>query len=153
MLNIPVRGDGTIDDKERRIVESIGEWMKINGEAIYATRPWISFGEGPAIASAAPLSAQGFNEGKGKPLGAKDFRFTCKGNILYAFMFGWPDDTIAFIKKLGKGSSVGAVKSIRLLGSHQTVRFEQMDAGLKIKLPEKQALRNAFVFKIEGAIV
>lgn len=153
MLNIPVRGDGTIDDKERAIVESIGEWMKINGEAIYATRPWISFGEGPALVSASPLRAQGFNEGKGKPLGPKDYRFTCKGPILYAFMFGWPDDATAFIKKLAKGPLVGEIKSIRLLGSNQTIQFEQKDTGLNIKLPQQEALLNAFVFKIEGAIV
>jgi alpha-L-fucosidase len=53
--------------------------MQVNGEAIYGTRPWKVFGEGPAIESAAPISAQGFNEGKGKPFGAEDIRFTVKG--------------------------------------------------------------------------
>lgn len=153
MLNIPVRGDGTIDEKERAIVESIGEWMNINSEGIYSTRPWITFGEGPAIESAAPLSAQGFNEGKGKPLGAQDFRFTCKGTTLYAFMLGWPTDGTALIKKLAKGSKVGQVKSVKLLGAESNIQFEQIESGLKIELPQPGSLKDAFVFRIEGAIV
>ncbi len=79
LLNIPVRGDGSIDELEMAIVKEVGDWMKINSEAVYATRPWKIFGEGPAIESAASLSAQGFTEGKSKPLGAEDFRFTTKG--------------------------------------------------------------------------
>ena len=66
LLNIPVRGDGTIDEKELKVVEGIANWMDVNKECIFGTRPWKVFGEGPASAGAA-LSAQGFNEGKGKP--------------------------------------------------------------------------------------
>src|SRR5664279_3124631 len=72
LLNIPVRGDGTIDNDERKVVAGITDWMKINDEAIYSTRPWKIFGEGPAIEDVAPLKAQGFNEGKGKPFTAED---------------------------------------------------------------------------------
>ncbi|HEU5397044.1 MAG TPA: alpha-L-fucosidase, partial [Verrucomicrobiae bacterium] len=75
LLNVPVRGDGTIDDKELKIVEGIANWMDVNRECIFDTRPWKVFGEGPASAGAR-LSAQGFNEGKGKPFTAEDVRFT-----------------------------------------------------------------------------
>ena len=92
LLNIPVRGDGTIDDQERAIVEEIGAWIAINQEGIFGTRPWKVFGEGPASDNAAPISAQGFNEGKNKPFTAQDIRFTTKGNTLYAIAMGWPDD-------------------------------------------------------------
>ena len=68
MLNIPVRGDGTIDEKERKIVEGIGVWMKVNSESIYGTRPWKIFGEGPAQQTATQLSGHGFNEGKGETI-------------------------------------------------------------------------------------
>ncbi|GAB3356149.1 alpha-L-fucosidase [Arachidicoccus ginsenosidivorans] len=153
MLNIPIRGDGTIDDKERAVVESIGKWMMVNSEGIYASRPWKVFGEGPAIESAAPLSAQGFNEGKGKPLGAHDFRFTCKGNTLYAFMLGWPGGQAALIKKLAQGNGVGRIKTVQLLGANGNCRFEQTAGGLRIDLPEPGELKDAYVFKIEGAIV
>ena len=85
LLNIPVRGDGSIDDQEFSVLEGIGAWMDVNSEAIYDTRPWEVFGEGPASGGAA-LQAQGFNEGKGKPLTHEDIRFTQKGEVLYAFI-------------------------------------------------------------------
>lgn len=75
MLNIPLRGDGSLDELEFQVVEELGQWMRQNGESIYGTRPWKIFGEGPAQESAAALSAQGFNEGKGKPFTSEDIRF------------------------------------------------------------------------------
>src|SRR5699024_4101266 len=62
LLSIPVRGDGTIDSDEKAIVAGITDWMKINSESIYGTRPWIVFGEGLAMSEKKPLNAQGFNE-------------------------------------------------------------------------------------------
>ncbi|WP_183580393.1 alpha-L-fucosidase [Mucilaginibacter sp. X5P1] len=151
LLNIPVRGDGTIDSEERAVVEEVAAWMQINSEAIYGTRPWNVFGEGPAMESAAPISAQGFNEGKGKPLGAEDFRFTTKGKTLYAVMMGWPKDNSALIKKLAASDLTGKVSEVKLLGNDK-LSFEQTAAGLKVKLPEQSPGKNAFVLKIEGAI-
>jgi alpha-L-fucosidase len=151
LLNVPVRGDGTIDSEERTVVEGIGAWMQLNGEAIYGTRPWKVFGEGPAIESAAPISAQGFNEGKGKPFGAEDIRFTVKGKTLYATMLGWPAGNEALVKKLAKGNQLGNISSVSLLGNDK-LSFEQTEAGLKVKLPEQAPGKDAFVLKIEGAI-
>ena len=86
LLSVPVRGDGTIDEKERAIVEGIAAWMDVNKEGIFTTRPWKVCGEGPQLAAAAPLSGQGFNEGKGKPATAEDVRYTAKeGDTIYAF--------------------------------------------------------------------
>jgi len=152
LLNIPVRGDGTIDSEERAVVENIGAWMQVNSEAIYGTRPWKVFGEGPAIDSAAPISAQGFNEGKGKPFGAEDIRFTTKGKTLYATMLGWPAGDEALIKKLAAvGDQVGKVSQVSLLGNDK-LSFQQTAEGLKVKLPEQAPGKDAFVLKIEGAI-
>lgn len=152
LLNIPVRGDGTIDSEERAVVEGIGAWMQVNNEAIYGTRPWQVFGEGPATDSAAPINAQGFNEDKGKPFGAQDFRFTVKGKTLYATMLGWPAENEAIVKKLTNGNETGNVTSVSLLGNDK-LSFEQTEAGLKVKLPENAPGKDAFVLKIEGAIV
>lgn len=149
LLNIPVRGDGTIDSEERAVVESIGAWMQVNSEAIYGTRPWRVFGEGPAIESAAPISAQGFNEGKGKPFVAEDIRFTTKGKTLYAVMLGWPGNE-ALIKKLA-GNEASKISKVSLLGN-DNLRFEQTARGLKVQMPDKATGKNAFVLKIEGAI-
>lgn len=151
LLNIPVRGDGTIDSEERAVVEGIGAWVQVNSEAIYDTRPWKVFGEGPAIESAAPISAQGFNEGKGKPFGAEDFRFTTKGKTLYATMLGWPEGNTTLIKKLAASDQAGRISQVSLLGNDK-LNFEQTASGLKIQLPEQAPGKDAFVFKIEGAI-
>jgi len=74
LLNIPVRADGTIDELEMAVVKETGNRMKVNSEAVYGTRPWKIYGEGPVMATAAPLNAQGFNEGKNtNPLAQKIF--------------------------------------------------------------------------------
>ncbi|WP_259067125.1 alpha-L-fucosidase [Mucilaginibacter sp. X4EP1] len=151
LLNIPVRGDGTIDSEERAVVEEVASWMQINSEAIYSTRPWKVFGEGPAIESAVPISAQGFNEGKGKPFGAEDFRFTVKDKTLYAIMLGWPAGNEAVVKKLATGNQMGNISSVSLLGNEK-LSFVQTTMGLKVKLPEQVPGNDAFVLKIEGAI-
>lgn len=151
LLNIPLRGDGSIDSEERTVVEGIGAWMKVNSEAIYGTRPWKVFGEGPATDSAAPINAQGFNEGKGKPFGAEDIRFTVKDKTLYATMLGWPTGNTALVKKLAKGNEAGNISSVSLLGKGK-LSFEQTEAGLKVKLPEQAPGKDAFVLKIEGAV-
>ncbi|WP_343692924.1 alpha-L-fucosidase [Chitinophaga sp.] len=151
MLNVPVRGNGTIDDKERAVVEGITEWMRINSESIYNTRPWTTLGEGPALEDVAPLVMQGFNEGKGKPFSAADFRFVKKGNVLYATMLGWPGNNQAIIKKLAL-NSVPKVQRVSLLGADAPLDFEQTGEGLKINLPQNRPGNIAYVFKINGAI-
>lgn len=140
MLNIPVRGDGSIDSDERAIVEEIGRWMKVNSEAIYSTRPWKIFGEGPAQENAAPLSAQGFNEGKGKPFSAEDIRFTQKSKTLYATVMGWPQNGEVKIKALAENSSHRdePINRVSLLGGMDHLQFERNSDGLVVKLPENR---------------
>lgn len=144
LLNIPVRGDGSIDELEMAVVKQVGNWMKINSEAVYATRPWKIFGEGPAIETAAPLNAQGFNEGKGKPLGAEDFRFTTKGNTLYATFFAWPDSRKVLIKSLASEK----ISNVRLLGHNENIQWQQTANGVAVDLPQQQPCNNAYVLKI-----
>ncbi|MDR3693205.1 alpha-L-fucosidase [Mucilaginibacter sp.] len=152
MLNIPVRGDGTIDEKERKIVEGIGRWMKANSESIYATRPWKIFGEGPAQEAASQLSAQGFNEGKGKPFTHEDIRFAIKGDALYATAMGWPENGKLVIKSLAKNNEYfpKEIQKIEWLPTKQSLTFERNENGLTISLPEKTSdeLACANVIKI-----
>jgi alpha-L-fucosidase len=150
LLNIPVKGNGTIDDQETAILEEVAAWMKINSECIYDTRPWKVFGEGPAIQEAAALSAQGFNEGKGKPFGAEDIRFTVKGNILYAILLGWPEGGKVKIKSLAAGNAFrpGSISKMEMLGGGE-VRFRQNTDALEVTLPENRpSLAYAVVLKI-----
>ncbi|MEO6721611.1 MAG: alpha-L-fucosidase, partial [Ferruginibacter sp.] len=152
MLNIPVRGDGTIDEKERKIVEGIGAWMKVNNESIYGTRPWKIFGEGPAQEAAAKLNAQGFNEGKGKPFTYEDIRFAVKGDVLYATAMGWPEDGKLVIKSLAKNSEhfPKEIQRIEWVPTKKSLTFERSEKGLTILLPEKTSddLTYANVIKI-----
>ncbi|HEX5397652.1 MAG TPA: alpha-L-fucosidase [Verrucomicrobiae bacterium] len=120
LLNVPVRGDGTIDEKELAIVQGIADWMDVNRECIFDTRPWKVFGEGPASAGAA-LSAQGFNEGRGRPFTAQDVRFTQKGNVLYAIILGAPTNGVS-IKSLGRSAGLldRSIRRVELLGGEKT---------------------------------
>jgi len=140
MLNIPVRGDGSIDEAGRQVVEEIGRWMKLNGESIYGTRPWKVFGEGPAQENAAALSAQGFNEGKGKPFSAEDIRFAAKGEVLYATVMGWPEKGVVKIANLATASTnyPQEISKVELVSTKQPLKFERTSDGLLVYFPEKE---------------
>jgi alpha-L-fucosidase len=129
LLNVPVRGDGTIDDKEVKVVQGIADWMAVNRECIFGTQPWRVFGEGPASAGA-KLRAQGFNEGKGKPYTAEDVRFTQKGQILYAIVLGAPTNGVS-IKSLGTSVAPDvSIKEVQLLGGGRNPGWQQTRGGL-----------------------
>jgi alpha-L-fucosidase len=151
LLNVPVRGDGTIDEQEREVVEGIAAWMQINGEAIYGTRPWKTFGEGPAIADAAPLSAQGFNEGRGKAYTAEDVRYTAKGDAIYAILLGVPTEKVV-LRSLGKQAGERTVvRQIQLVGNNEPVEWQQTDEATLIRPPNKFASSHAVAYKITPA--
>jgi len=140
MLNIPVRGDGSIDELERAIVAEIGVWMKLNSKSIYGTRPWKIFGEGPQQESAGALTAQGFNEGKGKPYTSADIRFVQKDKILYATVMAWPENGTAIIKSLGKSSPhyTEKIRQIRLVSTGEKVKFKQNSDALEVYFPNQK---------------
>ena len=151
LLSIPVRGNGTIDEQERAIVEEIGKWMAVNSDAIYDTRPWAVFGEGPAMESAAPISAQGFNEGKGKPFTSLDIRFTTKNNVVYAVVMGWPENGQVLIKSMKEGTNNlnKSIENVKMLGMDSNLSFKQTAEGLTVNLPErKPELSYAFALRI-----
>jgi alpha-L-fucosidase len=148
LLNIPVRGDGSIDDKEQAVLEGIGAWMGVNKECIFDTRPWKIFGEGPA-SEGAPLSAQGFNEGEGKPFTAADVRFTIRSKTLYAIVLGTPQQDLQ-IKSLGTAAKLldKPIGKITLLGSDEKVIWSQTADRLSLKKPAKMPNDIALVFKM-----
>jgi alpha-L-fucosidase len=151
LLSVPVRGNGTIDEKEQAIVEEIGRWMAVHGEAIYDTRPWAVFGEGPALHRTAPLTDQGMNEGKSAPLTAADIRFTAKGDAVYAFVMGWPAGREISITALGTaaGHLKKPVARVEFMGTGAALAFRQGQDGLKVTLPAAApALPYAFALKV-----
>ncbi len=149
LLSIPVRGDGTIDDDEIAVVEGIATWMKVNKEAIFGTRPWKVFGEGPATEHVAQLTAQGFNEGKGKPFTADDVRFTAKGDTIYAISLGRPTEPLT-IKSLGRKAGLldRPMAKVVLLGTAEKITWTQTDDALVITLTNAAVDTPATVFKI-----
>ena len=147
LLNIPVRGNGTIDELEQSIVEEVGKWMKINSECIYSTKPWKVYGEGPAMTDVAPINAQGFNEGKGKPFTAEDIRFTQKNGKLYAITLLVPEKKVLVKSLAGTNAS-----DVHLVGYNDKLNWKNTSDGLLIELPDQMPSAIASVFKIEGVL-
>ncbi|MDV6330896.1 alpha-L-fucosidase [Asticcacaulis sp. 201] len=132
LLNIPVRADGSIDEKEEKIVTGVGEWLAINGDAIFATRPWDIYGEGPFL----PVEGM-MNEGDAKPFTYEDIRYTTKGGALYAIAQDWPDSGFLVLTCMASGrpQRKGRIDRVELLGHGQALDFELGMGGLTIKLP------------------
>ncbi len=134
VLNVPGRPDGTIDSKEIAVLDAFTAWMQLNGEAIFDTRPWKVYGEGPTKLDTA--------EFKGvdsiKNLGVRDIRFTRnKANtVIYALVLGWPAGEFV-VESLGTASSVqpGKIKEVRLLGTDQKLKWKQAADGLRVEIP------------------
>ena len=147
LLSIPVRGDGTIDSDEIAFLQGMAAWMTVNGEAIFATRPWKISGEGPV-----KVKSGSFNEGGDDRLTAADFRFTTKNNALYAAAMGWPDDRTLTVKTLAASAPgiVGRVKTVSLLGSPEPLHWAQTADGLVVTLPVQKPCDHAYVLKIDG---
>ncbi len=150
LLSIPLPASGQPDAEELRILASISQWMQINGEAIYATRPWVIYGEGPATKVVVPTTGTEFNpnEDKKPDLTFADVRFTTKGKTLYALVQGWPTQTgegrkpELLIRALGVNSPQQPEKAvdIRLLGRDEPLRFTQDFSGLRVILPAARPL-------------
>ena len=141
LLSIPMRGDGTIDDQEEAILADLTRWFAVHGDAIYGTRPWRVFGEGPTLP---PSGMQ--SEEKMKPYTAEDVRFTTGGGGLNAFLLDWPTGE-TMIRALG--TQAGVVERVSLIGG-DVLRFTQGPDGLRFTLPPATA--GAFVpgLRIEG---
>jgi len=146
LLNIPVRGDGSIDEREIDVLKGIAAWMDINKESIFDTRPWKVFGEGPSVGAVNKLDGAGFNEGK-LAYTAKDIRYNQNGNVLYATVMGVPTENIS-LKSLAKNIGTVKIKKIELLGSKEKISWKQGADSLVIIKPKFIPNNIAVVFKI-----
>jgi alpha-L-fucosidase len=146
LMNIGPKSDGTIPDGVQQVLLSVGSWLKVNGDAIYGTRAWTTYGEGPT-----KVVEGSFNDTAAGNYTAADFRFTTKGDTLYAIEMGWPSNGEAVIKTLHAVTGRKAIRSISLLGSTAAISFEQKDDGLHIKVPSENPGKYAYAYKIEFA--
>jgi alpha-L-fucosidase len=149
LLSVPVRGDGTIDDEERRIVESIGGWLGRFGDAIFGTRPWRIAGEGPTESA----SGANFGESKQKPFTAEDIRFTTKKGALYAITLGKITGDSVTIKSLGTGApnATGTIKRVQVADAKTPLVFTRDENGLHITVPAALKHDYGVAFKITGS--
>ncbi|GHB63584.1 alpha-L-fucosidase [Persicitalea jodogahamensis] len=145
LLNVGPKADGTIPDDQKNVLLELGKWLEVNGEAIYGTRPYKIYGEGPTKIVEGHLS-----EDKNKDLGAEDIRYTQqKDGQLYATIMDWPKENKTTIHTLAKGNNLlGKVSSVSLLGYDGKLKFKQAKDGLEITLPDAPVGKYAYVFKI-----
>jgi alpha-L-fucosidase len=149
MLNIPLKGDGTIDSDELNVLNDLATWFPANGEAIYGTRPFKVSGEGPPDV----VATGNFNESKGRPYTAEDMRFTVKDGRLYAIVMAWPSSGKVRIKTLAKGAPMfpGEVVKVELLGAGGGLKFDRQADALEVTLPERTPNELAFALRITPA--
>ena len=139
LLNIGPRSDGTIPQQARNILLAVGGWLKVNGEAIYGTRPWKISGEGPT-----EVVGGAFKDTASKPFTGQDIRFTTKGDALYAIALAWPENGELVVKSLADYP----VKKVDLLGAAGVLSWKRDASGLRVHLPAKRPNDYAFVFRI-----
>lgn len=160
LLNVGPYADGSFHEDAKKSLFEVGDWLKINGEAIYGTRPYSIASEGPTSVKDANYNVEMVNEQLKNEAGeagdlhlgtftAKDFRFTQTSEAIYAIAMDWPSDGVLKIKSLGIHNMSDKVVSISLLGSDEALSFHQTEDFLQVTLPERKPCKYAYALKIK----
>jgi len=144
LLNIAPKPDGTIPEEQQLILLEIGRWLRVNGEAIYGTRPWKVYGEGPT-----QVIGGEFKDTASEPFTGRDIRFTTKGDTLYAIALAWPGEEMV-IQSLSTNLRLHPeeVDNVQLLGSNEPLAWSRDEAGLRVEMPTQKPCDYAFSLKI-----
>jgi len=124
------------------MLREIGGWLAVNGEAVYESRPWKVFGEGPT-----EVVEGTFNDTKRSSFTSEDIRFTTKAGGVYAIVLDWPEVDQIVIRSLSEDSGVKPT-SVTLLGHEGELVWKQGSDGLMINLPGEKPCEFAVVFKV-----
>lgn len=145
LLNVGPKADGSIPEDQKAVLLELGQWMKVNGEAIYDTRPWKVFGEGPT-----EVQTGHHSEGRNEDFTSADFRFTQKEGRLFAIVLDWPVSGEVTIESLAVGSELreGACKSVRMLGVDGDLPFTENEKGLSVQVGTERVGDYAFCLEI-----
>lgn len=143
MMNVALRGDGTLPEDQAAYLEAFGRFLEINGEGIYGSRPWEVFGEGPTKMKE---GRQGENN---KPFSPEDIRFTTKDGNLYAFVLTRPSQSLLIKTLKSDGLLEADIASVTLLGSGEEISWKRGDSGLAIDLPSTLPELPVVGFRIE----
>lgn len=145
LLNIGPKPDGTIPEQEEKILLDIGNWLLVNGEAIYSTRPWKVYGEGPT-----KVIPGSFADTKRSEFTGKDIRFTTKGSNLYAIVLGKPEKDEVIIQSLSSNLRLfnKEIVDVRILGVEEKLQWVRDESGLRVKLPEGFNTNLPFTIKV-----
>ncbi len=143
LLNIGPRSDGTIPEEVQQVLLEVGSWLNVNGDAIYGTRPWRTYGEGPT-----KVAGGAFHDTDTTHYTPEDFRFTTKGDVLYVIGLAWPPNGEAVIRSLAATAGSQSVQSASLLGSDAKPKFQQRPDGLHVQLPAQPPAKYAYVLRL-----
>ena len=146
LLNISPTADGTIPNEQRESLLGMGTWLRANGEAIYGTRPFRTYGEGPKR-----LTSSGhFVEMSGEYT-SENIRFTQKGTTVFAIQLGWPGSRKQVqIKSLGRGTLKDRVITrVSVVDSPESIEWECQDEALFITAPSVAPNNFAICYRIE----
>lgn len=158
LLNVGPYADGSFHEEARKILFEIGDWLKINGEAIYGTRPYDVAAEGPTEVSDVNYDIDMVNaqlnneEGDAGDLHtgiftSEDFRFTRKGDVVYAIAMGWSDSGKLSVNSLS-ADKTDKISKVSMLGAGE-LAFEQNSESLTVTLPKEKPCKFAYVLKVE----
>jgi len=148
ILNITPTSDGLIPEEQKNGLLEVGQWLNTNGEAVYNTRPFVTYGEGIT-----KLESNYFGgvQGNGIEYTDEDFRFTVNGNYLYITQLAKSktnrDYLLKTFSKDGKAANTD-IKKIEVLGSNEKIKWTKSDEGLKITAPVVAPNSEAIVYKV-----
>ena len=137
LLDIGPKVDGTFPEESEKILLQVGDWLRSNGEAIYGTRPFTVYGEGPTR----NVGGAGFSENKDKPFTGQDVRYTTRDNVLYAIILGRPDHTLTLSSVSPQKLRTGRIQDIQVLGSGEKVAWRPDGKGTRLIIPDSAVER------------